>query len=1310
MRTGPRRALLALVLILAVLAGGLAWVAFSPAAARIGLERIATATGGRLALEGIAGSLVRGLDLRRITWADEAVRVRIDGANLRWDWRALLDARVAIASLRAEVVDVTLADDDRPASPGPLPMPGAFGLPVTVLVGDVGVGLIHVRLPGADEPLEFGGLAARAAHLPGEYRIEALRVRTPWGELRSDALRIGTAPPHALAGEFDLVAEIAPLGIAGLRPDVPPAAVAVSLAGNLERLRVDAHVRAGDARAQAVLDVAPLARALAEGHTRFEFTGIDPAGWLLDAPAAMLSGRGEITRAAPLRGRLELSNRAVGPLPGGAAPVAGVQAGFELDDAVLRIAPLAVRLAGDGRVDGEVTIARTRTMVVAGREMPEVTARLDLDRIDPAVWAGGLRPVRIGGEVVLDGRSLAARLGEQPDPAGAYLAGQPLAVDLRAELGERLVELARARLSQGGSALEASGTVSIEPLVLDLRGELRGIDPSQWLRPDAPALARLAQGELSARWQARGEPGHGTLALTLDLDGSRLAGATLGGTVAATLDEAMRLPRLAADLALGRNRVRAEGALGRVGDVLRWRLDLDEPELLEPHVAGRARASGDLGLADGRVWGSGRIEGSGLAYEAVRIQRLAASLRWPRKVEDGFEVRASASGLASADIVVDAMRVEAGGSLAGHDFSATGRAAGQRLALAGRGGWDPAAQRWTATLGSGRLDGTETILLEPGARISASPAAVILESWRLVASDRQGASAHVEQLAWHGGDPAQVTSRGSVAGLPLARVLAWVDRVRGRPAGQGDIDAALAGLRMDGQWQVDGGITPATAGVDLRLALGQDDAAATAASTGGTARVRLAAGALDGRLDLDVPSLVFLRRYLGEDWTVEGRLRVAANLGGTLDAPVLRGRLGGESLAIAQASQGWRLADGRLDARFDDRGLAIDHFRIASGEGELTMTGRAALLPDAQRDQGTAGRAPGVPLVGQFDVTASRFLAPLGPGQRLVVSGDTRLESDGRTLTLTGKVVADEGLIELLSAGPPALPDDIRIAGEAGDGPGAPAARKAPDSDGAQVAADVEIDLGRQIRIVGGGIDTRLEGLVRLRGALPAAPRIEGSVRVRKGTFEAYGQRLDIGSGVIRFNGPVDNPALDITAVRPYLPLEVGVRLSGTALSPRIALFSNPDVPDAEKLAWLVLGVPLADASSGAQALALQQAAATLLGGDGGTMSGSLNRQLGLDVLALGYASGSGQGEVIGGRLGGTGLPGSSDTQDSAALREVVTVGKRLASGVYLSYEQGLEGAWNLLRIQYDISRRLSLRLQTGSESAIDLLLQYWFD
>src|SRR5690606_4670194 len=115
----------------------------------------------------------------------------------------------------------------------------------------------------------------------------------------------------------------------------------------------------------------------------------------------------------------------------------------------------------------------------------------------------------------------------------------------------------------------------------------------------------------------------------------------------------------------------------------------------------------------------------------------------------------------------------------------------------------------------------------------------------------------------------------------------------------------------------------------------------------------------------------------------------------------------------------------------------------------------------------------------------------------------------------------------------------------------------------------------------------------------PAQPslRVVGEVRTRRGTYRAYGQQLTIETGVLRFAGPYDDPALDIVAIRPNLrDQRVGVQIQGTAQRPQVALFSDPELPDSEKLAWLVLGRPTTGA--GAEAAVLQQATLALLDRD----------------------------------------------------------------------------------------------------------------
>ena len=223
------------------------------------------------------------------------------------------------------------------------------------------------------------------------------------------------------------------------------------------------------------------------------------------------------------------------------------------------------------------------------------------------------------------------------------------------------------------------------------------------------------------------------------------------------------------------------------------------------------------------------------------------------------------------------------------------------------------------------------------------------------------------------------------------------------------------------------------------------------------------------------------------------------------------------------------------------------------------------------------------------------------------------------------------------------------------------------------------LDLGNDFALQGLGITTRLVGQLDVLGPVQAGgpPRITGEVRTEQGRYRAWGQSLDVETGIVRFNGSYDNPSLDILAIRPNITVRAGVQVTGSASDPRVRLYSDPEMPDAEKLSWVVMGRDPSE--GGAEAALLQQAALALL-------------------------SGGGSGENFAGRVGldeiGFKGPGSSDSTDGAAL----TLGKRLSKDLYITYEQSLSGAMGTLYIFYDLSRRLTLRGQTGEKSAVDLI------
>jgi translocation and assembly module TamB len=280
---------------------------------------------------------------------------------------------------------------------------------------------------------------------------------------------------------------------------------------------------------------------------------------------------------------------------------------------------------------------------------------------------------------------------------------------------------------------------------------------------------------------------------------------------------------------------------------------------------------------------------------------------------------------------------------------------------------------------------------------------------------------------------------------------------------------------------------------------------------------------------------------------------------------------------------------------------------------------------------------------------------------------------------ISGALNVDQARIVLPDESRPQLGDDVRVRTTQMVPPAPPTAR----SSQRVTTIDVQIDLGTDFRIEGKGIKTRMRGSLNLLGDSVSAPRLVGSIATAGGEYSAYGQRLDIETGVLRFTGPIDNPSLNILAIRPNLTQRVGVEITGTALLPSVRLYAQPDLPDAEKLAWLVLG--RSSAAGGAEAALLQQAALALLGSKSGSMTGGLASALGLDELSIR-------------------APSSSASSSDTAAGGAITLGKRFSRNFYAAYERSLSGTVGTLFMFYELSRRFTVRAQAGEQTAIDLI------
>lgn len=1224
---------------LLLLLAALAWAAGTETALRWVAGRI-EASGG-VSLTDASGSLYGPIAIRSLRYEDPSVRVDAGDVAFDWQpWKLLLLQKLELETFEAGSLDIRLGE----FSPDPLPRPETLRLPVALSIPDGKIA--RITLIYGERSAEFTGLRFGFAQEDGQHRLTVSRLATPWGDASAD-IGIGLERPFALGAQGAL---------AGNGTDLKLAA-----RGSLDGMTANAEGSAGavkvSASVQAELFEANILRAL-----NLDATGLNPRrlddAWPAADIALELHARAD--RAGELSGNVRLANALPGPLDAGRLPLAELSAGLAGNTAHVRFPDLNARLHGGGTMKGSAGIAADgplAKLAVSGMNLRGLHSRLARTALNGDMelgWEGG------------DG-TLLAELAQ-----GRYR----IRLDAGAT-GDRVV-LRDALVRAGRGELQLAGTMSTSGAGdFELKGELRRFDPA--LFGDFPAAridaALNASGKLIGRRR---------IAAALAIADSRWAGQPLSGK-ARLLVEGDRLADAEVSLRLAENRLIASGSLGAAGD--RLSLDLDAPDLgrFGAGLAGSVRAQGVVAGAYDAPSGTLDATAAGLGWEGYRLERGKLSARLSEGLDGPAHVEAEVSGLRGSGVDLSHADAELDGTRGRH--RATFSARGERLDLRGAltGGWRD-AQGWEGTLERLENKGAYPAALLAPAILAAKPGAASLRGARL---RFLGGALAVEDAAYVDGE---LTTRGSFTGMPAGEL----QRLSGAfPAMKlslmlgGNWDLSL-GRHLDGTMDIrresgdalmpgEPGTALGIGALELKLAARDNRVALHADARGSRLGSISARGAttlsrrdgawgidgdapVEGNAEVAVQTLAWLAPLVSPVLAGDGALNMKLDLRGTAAAPRFAGRIDGTGLRLEAPNPGVYLKNGILRAELADDGVRIRELSFDSGAGRLDASGEARLREGAPR--------------ATLAIVADKAELVSRPDRLLVVSGKTSADlADGR-LRIGGKLVLDRGLVELPKANLPTLSDDVEIAGEE-----EAAMRKA---ERMRTDVDLEIDLGKQSFLKGRGLDAQLAGAVRIRSGSAGLPLASGSIRVEKGDYLAYGQRLTIERGILNFSGPLDNPGLNILAMRKNQEVEAGVAITGTALAPQVRLVSNPPVPDGEKMSWLVLGHGLAGSSGSELDLMGAAASALLATGESVTLQSEIAHAAGLDEFGL---------------SGGSGLANTA-----------VTLGKRLSSRAYLSYEQSVAGADSLVKVNYLLTPRWSVRAQGGTDNAVDLFYTLSFD
>jgi translocation and assembly module TamB len=1207
-----KRALIALLvlifLLVLVLFAGFHWLTRTPSGAEFALGQAQGALPS-LQWDAASGSLRDGLVLEGLSVEPGGASIRVQRVELATQLRLIGGLELTVERLAVQGADIVLPPSEPAADPATAITIPDLASPLPIVIEELTLADIRVLPPGSETPLlEIDELQLRA-QIDQALALETLDLRLPQGELRASG-EAGLASPHRL----DLRITARP-GVEG----VPPHELELTLAGplndlaltlnsigpadlngtgrlrglpDLETLALDLQGSISDwpgldyavRDLSLILDGAPedwtaRLQASAEGPGIPENTiRLEAGGGLeqarleslrIETLDGVINARGQARWAAGLAAELSLGLEALDLTPlypelpaqarlSGALDLSIEDRLIRLDSLTLRAPPTSLSLQGSGRYDpAQDDLALD--LVWQDFSWPPVT-----DQAEPLI-ASERGEVRLSGRLS-DWRAELDALLEVPDQPEAEIQAQLLGTGT----GVRLERLTLDAASAGRA--RASGTIDWDPA---LRGtlavELIEVDPGEFLS-ELP-------GQVSARIDI-GIEGPDAFELAIDEMSGTLRGQPLaGGGRVAWQAAAPRAGRL--ELALGDNRLTLDSSDGE-----RWTFDACGSALdqLWPGLSGVLVAEGSILPAAAELSATATLREAGLNDITLRELDLNADLRWQEPTRADVVLTLNDLDLNPWERV-DRLELTLEGRCRSHRFGLNFNAQRASLDLAGQGEWPECLRggdQWDAAIE--RLFLGETLAgnwqLDEPLRLQVKPSGTRIESACLAA-----AGSNPGRLCLQGAQlaPADQPSSAalSLSNVPMDLVLlpldltvslgsslsgqlqtGWtLDQGLDRLAGNLSLDAGsivplgadrsllgVDGVRLD--------LTPSNGGVLVELdarfegssrlsgAIGIDDLRQPADST------------INGQLELDLPDIGVFNRAVVELDSIGGRIEGQMAIRGRLGAPQLEGQARLVDGSLVHAPLGLEVSDIQLGLTGSNLQARLEG-RMRSGEGELRIDG--GLRPD------------GDAWSWQLSTRGERFSLASVDWLTLAISPDLELQGQGARLQIDGDIAIDE-----LRAGLPpgraaqvTASSDVIVLGETED---------TDETQALVMSGRLGIDLGDRASLSAAGLDTRLAGEVELLwDENGAEPRSRGIILLPQGTFESYGQTLEIENGeIILSNQPITNPRLDIQAVReifgdPQVE-RAGVSIRGNAQSPEIRLFTDPPTSEEKALAYVVTG------------------------------------------------------------------------------------------------------------------------------------------
>lgn len=1215
---GVKIAGLAIVAILAVLLLALWAVLGTQAGSRWALGRVPGLT-----VENFQGHLGGRWSAEHLLWQQDSSRVELKAPTVDWSPACLLRMTLCVNQLDVEQVSLQFPPSTEQSS-GPIQLP-ELKLPVAIQLGDVRVGSLLFN--GSEE--------LKGLQLAAHWTVAGMQIDSV--HLQRDDLVLDLAGLLQPTGDW-------PLSVTGnlslpYAPGGAPWTVALKVEGDLlKTLKLDAD-SSGYLPAKLNGELQPLADNL-PAQVQITADGFKPSA---DLPDTLQLNQLELTAKGDLKSGYQLLGKAV--LPAEKGPV----------DLLLQ-----------GKVDAKGAQIAGLDLTAGDKQSLKLTAQLDwqqgfsadakidwLDfpwhRLYPVIDEPQVALRTFNGEISYkDGNYLGNLKADLDGPAGKFNVVTPFSGDLQQ------IFLPELKLTAGQGKAEGHLNVQFaDGIAWDTALDLSALNPAYW-------VAELP-GTLAGPLRSKGEFKNEQLKLNADLDlKGRLRGQT--AVLAAKAEGAADQWTLAnLDIRLGDNRINGSGSLqqrlaGQI-DIKLARLAQLWPQL-RGQINGRLDVAGSLNAPQGKLG----LKGQQLAFADNRLQSLSLDATLDSAQRAKIDLKGS--GIQSGDTQVGTLTASAAGDIKNQKVQLDLAGPLVKLALALDGNLDKG--NWRGRLASGDVQaGGQDWKLQAPAKIEriadgkltfaahcwvSGPASLCGEDQRLMPEPK---------LRYH---LKQFPIDSLAAFLP--KDFAWqgklnadlqLDLPDSGPKGVIAVDAGSGTLRVKDkdQWldfpydtlKLETTLNPKRIDTQLNFHGGKLGELTVQAQINPLPKNK----PITGNFSLVGLDLAVARPFVPMVETLSGKLNGNGRISGGLLAPQVNGNVnlvGGE---VSGPELPISLEGLNVQALIAGESVQLNGGWRSGKAGQGSLKGRIDW-----------GRALAVDL----SLQGSQLPVTVEPYAVLEVAPDLKISLKDDKLAIAGKVQIPRGDITVRELPPSTVKvsgDTVIIGSQTEEG-------KPPMA----MAMDIDVAVGEdKLNFSGFGLTAKVQGHVHIGDNLDT----RGELWLNDGRYRAYGQKLDVRRARLLFAGPLDQPYLDIEAIRKTDDIIAGIRLSGSAEQPTTQIFSEPAMSQEQALSYLVLGRPLTTTGEDNNMLAQAALGLGLMGSAG--VTSDLAKNLGIQDFEL-------------------------DTQGSGTTTAVVASGK-ITEKLSLRYGVGVFEPASTIALRYLLSKKVFLEVASGVASSLDI-------